>query len=186
MLISYTTYNGDVKKGILMPESWKSPEMGGNSSTIVPLIKALPIIKELKADQKIKTDNGITILKNSYDYSILIASLNVQRFDFFIKNEKVLQYISYSGGFFRTSSAWKREVDYYDIGEVVEAIYKYCNCLVSLDAQQIEQIKNSFITEKIEDKVFPKLVELEVKLFNTHFRVSHLKKQSYFRIWYNR
>ena len=42
-LVSYTTIEGQTKKGILMPEEWQPKEMGQRKIT-VPIIKALPLL----------------------------------------------------------------------------------------------------------------------------------------------
>ena len=165
-LISYTTKSGENKKGILMPESWKGADrMVSSSTTIVPLVTTLPVIENLSPDQRIKTDNGITILRTSYGYSVMTSSLSVQKFDFIVKNPDILPYIENAGGFQKVGSVWKGDVSIDDIEPVVEAIYRASNCTVSLDARQMEQIGDEFEVEQIQDKIFPKLVELEVKLF---------------------
>lgn len=69
-LISYTTKSRKVEKGLLMPESW-SPAMNENSRVgshvITPINSVSKHILSLTVGSSLKTENDISIIKNSLD-----------------------------------------------------------------------------------------------------------------------
>lgn len=72
-LVSYTTMEGDTKKGILMPEEWQPKEVGQQRIT-VPIIKALPILKSMTNGSALYASNGIAFFKSGDKYRIIVPS----------------------------------------------------------------------------------------------------------------
>jgi hypothetical protein len=64
-LISYTTIDGGVKKGILMPENWSNENIRGESFITIPIKKAKDIILSINEGDSIATTNSI-IFENPY------------------------------------------------------------------------------------------------------------------------
>jgi hypothetical protein len=73
-LVSYTTLDGQTKKGILMPEHWQSNETNKQERVVVPIIKALPLIKSLQNGTAINSTNGMSIFKQYSSYKIYLPS----------------------------------------------------------------------------------------------------------------
>lgn len=68
-LISYTTINGGVKKGILLPEHFVKSSGSSDANTIkVPIIKALPLIKDLSSGNVIETNGNLLFKGGGIDY----------------------------------------------------------------------------------------------------------------------
>jgi hypothetical protein len=71
-LISYTTKNGETKKGILMPESWTPADLG--DKVVVPIARAITIIKSLAQNAAIFTSNDVGIFRHNNDFKIIVAA----------------------------------------------------------------------------------------------------------------
>lgn len=61
-LVSYTTIDNEIKKGILMPEHWSSSEQTGDK-IIVPIGKATKIIQAMSNGSSMFGSNGISFFK---------------------------------------------------------------------------------------------------------------------------
>jgi P-loop containing NTP hydrolase pore-1/C-terminal domain on Strawberry notch homologue len=73
-LVSYTTMDGQTKKGILMPEHWQNNETNKQERVVVPIIKALPLIKSLQNGTAINSTNGMSIFKQYSSFKIYLPS----------------------------------------------------------------------------------------------------------------
>jgi len=76
-LVSYTTKDGETKKGILMPENW-IPEEHVGDKVVVPIAKALTIIKSLSNGAAIFTNNDIGIFRHAGEYKIIVPASRVR------------------------------------------------------------------------------------------------------------
>lgn len=66
-LISYTTIDGGIKKGILMPDKWDPDMQKNDASTItIPISKCLNIIKSMGQGEIINSSIGLTISKSNH------------------------------------------------------------------------------------------------------------------------
>ncbi len=165
-LINFTTSDGGVKKGILLPESWDKAGTYVVSKVSVPLIKAIKVLQNLESGRMVATDNGLCFIKMRDGYKITTSSLSVQRFDMIIKNPDILQYIDNQGGFQKVGSSWSGDVSEKNIVAMAKAIHQVSNCTVALYENQIQLIQKELEQEPLlQEHIFPKLVELEVKLF---------------------
>ena len=72
-LVSYTTIEGQTKKGILMPEEWQPKEVGQQKIT-VPIIKALPLLKSMTNGSALYASNGIAFFKSGETYRVIVPS----------------------------------------------------------------------------------------------------------------
>jgi len=69
-LISYTTMDGQVKKGILMPEEWEAPAKGDREIK-VPILKALPIISSLTNGQ-LTASGSISVFRSPEGFRFIM------------------------------------------------------------------------------------------------------------------
>lgn len=72
-LVSYTTQDNQVKKGILMPEDWK-PEDQGKQRVTVPIMKGLKLLQSLTTGHTILASDGISFIKGSGAYTIVVPA----------------------------------------------------------------------------------------------------------------
>lgn len=72
-LVSYTTINGETKKGILMPEGWdQDPEE--KQKVTVPIIKALKLLKDLSLGKTLNASENISFIRTEGGYRIIVPS----------------------------------------------------------------------------------------------------------------
>lgn len=73
-LVSYTTIDGKIEKGILMPDNWQKKTEGMKENFVtIPIIKALNNIVKLQEGRDIIATNGMSIRKDySGNYTILV------------------------------------------------------------------------------------------------------------------
>ncbi len=85
-LVSYTTMNGETKKGILMPDNWEPPQRGEEKIT-VPIGKAMNIVKALTLNQALFTNNGLSIFKTGDGYKLIVAKSKAKGGDFYLDKD---------------------------------------------------------------------------------------------------
>ncbi|MDP1800838.1 MAG: strawberry notch C-terminal domain-containing protein [Bacteroidota bacterium] len=90
-LVSYTTSNGETKKGILMPEYWEGEE-GMEEKIAVPVARALKIIGSIIKGNAVTTDNGTTIFNLGDTYKIVVAASKQKGGDVFLDKD-ILQMV---------------------------------------------------------------------------------------------
>jgi hypothetical protein len=162
-LVSYTTADGGVKKGLLLPESYAPKE---SPLTSVPLSVAAKCIRALGHNQSIVANNGLSFMRTGRGITIFTTGLSRQKYDRILTNPELLEYIENSGGFQKISASWKGDIDDNNLEVVCKIIYELTNCSVGLYQNQLEMIKHLLHKETEQPiPVFPKLMELEIKLF---------------------
>lgn len=166
-LISYTMQSGEVKKGILMPDGWKEKAKGGSTRTIVPLISAAKVIKGLTEGTMLETDNGVSVMRVRSGFRLITNGLSIQKYGWLVKCERIIGKVTNQGGFQRQSSSWIGDVDANDLEYVLSVIYDLTKTTVGLSESQMQLVTDQIDTsrEKPAAAVFPKLVEMEVRLF---------------------
>ncbi|HEX9512702.1 MAG TPA: strawberry notch C-terminal domain-containing protein, partial [Puia sp.] len=85
-LVSYTTLDGQVKKGILLPEHWDAGEEV-QDKVIVPVLKALPIIKSLVDGKNIVTNNGVVLIRTGNYFKIIVPASRVRGGDVYLDKQ---------------------------------------------------------------------------------------------------
>ena len=70
-LVSYTTMEGQTKKGILMPEEWQ-PKANGEMKITVPIIKALPILQSLTNGSALYASNEIAFFNAGNKFRVIV------------------------------------------------------------------------------------------------------------------
>ena len=82
-LVSYTTIEGGVKKGILMPEYWL-PEEGENRNVSVPIERAINVLLSMSKGGQISANNNISIFRQWGDYKIVVPASKTKAGDIFL------------------------------------------------------------------------------------------------------
>lgn len=83
-LVSYTTEQGTIKKGILMSEHWSPDEQVGGK-VVVPILKALKIMQSLTAGAGITASGGITLFKmHTGNYRVSVSASKKQGGEVFL------------------------------------------------------------------------------------------------------
>lgn len=85
-LVSYTTMDGQTKKGILLPEEWQANEAGQRRVT-VPIIKALPILKSLANGGMLSASNGIAFFDAGEKYRVIVPAARSKAGDIYLDRD---------------------------------------------------------------------------------------------------
>src|ERR1019366_8116224 len=118
-LVSYTTIDGKTVKGILMPENWNPGEQV-QDKVVVPIIKALPLIKSLVNSGHIITNNGISFFRQGYHFRVIVAASRAKGGDIYL--DKQLLEVVEKNNFEKVSDKMVALVEESKIGRVVEIL----------------------------------------------------------------
>ncbi len=170
-LVSYTTLEGETKKGILMPENWIPAEHIGDK-VVVPIGKAIKIIKSLREGTAIHTNNAIGIFRQGDGYKVIVPASRVQGGEVYL--DKDLLELVYGNNFEKVSDKMVATFPHKNIEPFVEILQKKFSSAVTLSASQFfiikdEKQKRTSNRKKIElppkqdESVNIKLYELEAE-----------------------
>jgi hypothetical protein len=156
-LVSYTTIDDKVEKGILMPDYWE-PEEQGQSSVSVPIIKSLPFVKGLSNGQTMRTSLGIVFMR-MYDgrIKIIAPSSRAKGGDFYLDKE-VLELVQ-DRNFNKTADKMVSYIDNRNLEELLLVMQRKHTCSVELTMQQYKSIENE--QKKISSRKKIRLPEAE-------------------------
>ena len=139
-LVSYTTIDDKVEKGILMPDYWE-PEEQGQSSVSVPIIKSLPFLKGLSNGQTMRTSLGIVFMR-MYDgrIKIIAPSSRAKGGDFYLDKE-VLDLVQ-DRNFNKIADKMVSYVDNSNLEDLLLLMQRKHTCSVELTMQQYKSIES--------------------------------------------
>lgn len=139
-LVSYTTIDEKVEKGILMPDYWE-PDEQGQSSVSVPIIKSLPFVKGLSNGQTMRTSLGIVFMR-IYDgrIKIIVPGSRSKSGEFYLDKE-VLELVQ-DRNFNKTADKMVGYIDNAKLEELFVLMQRKYTCSVELSMQQFKTIEN--------------------------------------------
>ena len=85
-LVSYTTMDGQTRKGILLPEEWQAREAGQRRVT-VPIIKALSILKSLTNGGMLSASNGIAFFDAGDKFRVIVPASRSKAGDIYLDRD---------------------------------------------------------------------------------------------------
>jgi predicted RNA methylase len=85
-LVSYTTIDGETKKGILLPEEWQPKETSQQRVT-VPIIKALPLLKSMTGGSALYASNGIAFFNTADYYRVIVPAARSKAGDIYLDKD---------------------------------------------------------------------------------------------------
>ncbi len=137
-LVSYTTIDGGIKKGILMPEYWE-PKTDGQQKTIVPISRAMKIIRSLTIGASITTKNSVSIFKQPGKFKIVVSSSRSKGGDTYLDPD-LLKLVD-RNNFEKISDKMTASLDEGRIDQFIQILQEKFNDSVSLNPLQYELIK---------------------------------------------
>jgi predicted RNA methylase len=137
-LVSYTTMDGGIKKGILMPEYW-DPGNDVQQKTVVPIARALKVIRSLTTGASITTKNGVSFFKQPGKFKIIVAAAKLRGGDVYLDPD-LLKLVDH-GNFEKVSDRMAATLEEKLIDEFLSILQDKFNDSVSLNAAQYELIK---------------------------------------------
>jgi hypothetical protein len=147
--VSYTTIDGAVKKGILMPENW-NPRNEVQQEVEVPISRAAKIIRSLANGQQITTSNNISIFKQHDKFKIIVSSSKQRAGDVYLDGD-ILKLVD-GHNFEKVSDRMAATLDESKIDAFITILQENFNASVSLNAQQFDVIKNEIPKRPCEGK----------------------------------
>lgn len=137
-LVSYTTIDGQTKKGILLPEYWDPGEQVADNVTI-PIIKALPLIRSLVQNSHIMTNNGLSFFKQGQQFKIVVGGSKATGGDIYL--DKDLLPLVEGGNFQKTSDKMVAQVDEANIIAFVQVLQNNHGLSMTVNSNQFRQIE---------------------------------------------
>jgi hypothetical protein len=138
-LVSYTTKDGEVKKGILMPENWIPAENIGDK-VVVPIAKALTIIKSLSNGAAIYTNNDVAIFKHGDQYKVIVPASRQKGGEIYLDKD-ILELVD-GKNFEKTSDKMVATFPHKRIEPFVEILQTKFSSAVTLTTFQFDMIKD--------------------------------------------
>lgn len=138
-LVSYTTIDEEIKKGILMPENWIPAEQIGDK-VVVPVGKAIKIIKSLTNGSAIHTNNNIGIFRQGNGYKVIVPASRVQGGEVYL--DKDLLELVDGNNFEKVSDKMVAIFPFKNIEPFIEILQNKFSSAVTLTAGQFSIIKD--------------------------------------------
>ena len=139
-LVSYTTIDGKTVKGILMPENW-DPGEKVQDKVVVPIIKALPLIKSLIHGGHIVTNTGISFFRQGTNYRVIVSASRARGGDIYL-DKQILALVE-KNNFEKVSDKMAAVVDESRITQLVEILQTNHGCAVTINSAQFRDIGKS-------------------------------------------
>ncbi len=139
-LVSYTTDGGETKKGILMPENWNPTEQV-QDKVVVPILKALPLIKSLTSHASIVTNNGLSFFRYGDYYKLIISASRSRGGDIYL-DKQILELVE-KANFEKVSDKMVAMLPYQNIDKLVQLLQANHSLSVTIQSYQLKDLKES-------------------------------------------
>ncbi|MBL0267188.1 MAG: strawberry notch C-terminal domain-containing protein [Chitinophagaceae bacterium] len=142
-LVSYTTLNGETKKGILMPENWNPGEQV-QDKVVVPILKAAPIIKSITQNSHIVTNNGLSFFRTGNYFKLIISASRSRGGDIYLDKE-ILELVE-KNNFEKVSDKMVAMLPEKNMDKLLEILQSRHGCSVTMQSYQLKDLKDDAIT----------------------------------------
>ncbi len=137
-LVSYTTKNGETKKGILMPENWNPGEQV-QDNVVVPILKAAPLIKSITQNSHIATNNGLSFFRTGNHFKLIIAASRARGGDIYL-DKKILELVE-KNNFEKVSDKMVAMLPEKNIDKLLEILQTTHGCSITIHSSDLKNIK---------------------------------------------
>lgn len=137
-LVSYTTSDGQTKKGILMPEHWDAGKEVADRVT-VPIINTLPLIKSIVHGGHMITNNGLSFFKQNRQYRIIVGGSRAKGGDIYL--DKELLPLVTGNNFQKSADKMVAMVDEDKITDVVQVLQKNHSLSMTISNVQFQHLE---------------------------------------------
>lgn len=172
-LVSYTTMDGQTKKGILLPEEWQPKEAGQNRIT-VPIIKALPILKSLANGGMLSASNGIAFFDAGEKYRVIVPASRSKAGDIYL--DKGLLELLEKGMFEKTADKMQAYLPKENVEAFAVILQNKFSVSVQIAPTMLSLIKNS--TDKLSTRKKIKLPPDENESELERIRILELESEA--------
>lgn len=138
-LVNYTTHDGKVNKGILMPEHWTMDEKVQDKVSI-PVFKALPLIKSLVIGKSITTSTGIGFIRQpGGGYKVIVSMSRKAGGDIYL--DKQLLALVDTNNFNKVADKMVALLDEKNIDDFIAIIQNNHSCSVTITRYQFSSME---------------------------------------------
>lgn len=137
-LVSYTTMNGETKKGILMPENWNPGEQI-QDKVVVPILKAAPIVKSITQNGHVVTNNGLSFFRTGNHFKLIVAASRTRGGDIYL-DKQILELVE-KNNFEKVSDKMVAMLPEKNIDKLLEILQANHGCSVTLHSSQLKDLK---------------------------------------------
>ncbi len=139
-LVSYTTKNGETKKGILMPENWNPGEQV-QDKVVVPILKAAPIVKSLVQNSQIITNNGLSFFRTGSHFKLIISASRARGGDIYL-DKNILELVE-KNNFEKVSDKMVAMLPEKNIDKLLEILQTTHGCSITIHSSDLKNIKSN-------------------------------------------
>lgn len=139
-LVSYTTDNGETKKGILMPENWNPTEQV-QDKVVVPILKALPLIKSLTSHASIVANNGLSFFRYGDYYKLIISASRSRGGDIYL-DKQILELVE-KNNFEKVSDKMVAILPIQNIDKLVQLLQINHSLSITIQSYQLKDLKDT-------------------------------------------
>ena len=148
-LVSYTTQDGETKKGILMPEYWEVEDFEDNIS--IPIGRAYKIVASTVKNNGITTQNGVSVFNQGERYRIIVPGSTSKGGHVFL-NADILQLVD-NHNFERTSDKMTAYLHPNDLKQFLNILQEKFNDALEVKTAQFNLIKNDHVAHSERNKI---------------------------------
>jgi hypothetical protein len=137
-LVSYTTHDGEIRKGILLPESIDLTEEFGDQISI-PISKTINLFKSLVQGKQIDASHGITFFKVHDNMYRMIVSGSMKEGGEVFLNLKVIA-LTFEENFEKIGTNMSAHIEQSDLVELLNVLEDDLGVSVKMTDQQIQNM----------------------------------------------
>lgn len=156
-LISFTTHDNKVRKGILLSEDWSNKNTDGTESdkyTIVPIAKAKKVVRSMTVGASMISESGLTIARLSLDTFRLTVTRSVKSGGNIFLDADLLKLVD--GNNFNTiSGVMVANISIDNIDAVCDILQTKHSISVRLLGWQVDIIKDEITSNQFSDEIIP-------------------------------
>lgn len=149
-LVSYTTIDKGIKKGILLPENW-NPGEEVQDKVVVPIIKALPLIKSIVQNGHIVTNNGISFFRYGNDYKIIVAASRSKGGDIYL-DKRILELVNHNN-FEKTADKMVAVLPAQNIERLVAILQEHHSVSITVSSHQLKDLSKEMVSYSNRKKI---------------------------------
>lgn len=151
-LVSYTTIDKKVKKGILLPENW-NPRDEVQDKVVVPIMKALPLIKSIVQNGHIVTNNGISFFRYGDDYKIIVAASRSKGGDIYL--DKCILELVNGNNFEKTADKMVAVLPAQGIDRLVSILQEHHSVSITVSSHQVKDLSKDTVSYSSRKRIEP-------------------------------
>ena len=125
-----------------MPENWNPGEQI-QDRVVVPILKALPLIKSLTQNNQIVTNNGLSIFKAGENFKLIISASRTKGGDIYL-DKQILELVE-KNNFEKVSDKMVAILPETKIGKLIELLQNNHSCSVTIHSSQLKNLKTENI-----------------------------------------